>query len=91
MLGDKREELAEDLREIARKLYDPDLFVDGCRCDASVNVVCESCVTYDILRKAANEIDRLRRISGYALKLAQDINPGQNAWGDMIRKEMEQQ
>lgn len=49
--------LPSDLREIAERLFSRS---DNCKCDPEVNHVCESCVLFSLLHKAATEIVKLR-------------------------------
>ncbi|MCK9558346.1 MAG: hypothetical protein M0R50_09945 [Candidatus Cloacimonetes bacterium] len=56
MLGDNKEQLPEDLKEMAK------LFSNryGCKCDISVGHICEMCLVYNLMIGASDEITNLR-------------------------------
>lgn len=56
MIGNKIEELPEDLRTVAKRIST----TAECKCDISVGFICESCVIYALMVNAAKEIDKLR-------------------------------
>jgi hypothetical protein len=49
--------LPSDLREIAERLFSDSR---NCKCDPEVGHVCESCILFSLLHKAATEIVKLR-------------------------------
>ena len=46
--------------DVALPLHDSRKFTGPCGCDPTVDVICESCFTYDALLHAKAEIERLR-------------------------------
>ena len=56
MIGDKVEELPEDLRITAKRISDS----GGCSCDISVGHICEPCLLHSLMFNAAREIERLK-------------------------------
>jgi hypothetical protein len=57
MIGDKREELPDDLIATAKMISD----AGGCKCDISVGFICEPCAVHHLMVSAANEIRRLNK------------------------------
>lgn len=70
--------------ETAKKVNDSRDLVQPCRCDASVNVVCEMCFTYDTLCEARRVIERLElALKPFAVRAAElPINdrPDDQGW-----------
>jgi hypothetical protein len=56
MLGNNKEQLPEDLKEMA-KLFSNKY---GCKCDISVGHICEMCLIYNLMIGASDEIISLR-------------------------------